>query len=146
MLSISTVNLKDAGNFVDSLNEANIEVFTLLPKDPVMNPAVSVPILDLFTNKSIIYNYKKESFLQPKDIMEKSPVRFTWEYRNPPYYSKKYYGLKDTAVVVISESPGDPLPEEIRQRVAGYRLSRVFKTIDDLFRYRPCVRLYQKSK
>lgn len=146
LLSMSTVNLKDAGAFANSLNETDLEVFTLMPKDPVMNPAVSVPILDLFTNKSIIYNYKKESFLQPKDIMEKSPLRFTWEYRNPPYYSKKYYDLKDTAVIVISESPGDPLPEKVRQRVAGYRLSGVFKTIDDLFRYRPCVRVYQKSE
>ena len=144
--SISTVNLKDAGAFVNSLNEANIEVFTLLPKDPVMNPAVSVPILDLFTKKNIIYNYNRESFMQPREIVEKSPLRFTWEYRNPLYYNKKNYDNKDTAVIVISESPGDTLPEEVRKRVAGYRLSGVFKKSDDIFSYRPCVRVYQKAK
>jgi len=143
---ISTVNLKDAGNFSNSLKEANIEVFTLLPEDPTMNPAVSVPILDLFTNKNIIYNYNRESFAQPKEVVEKSPLRFTWEYRNPPYYSNNSFSNNDTAVIVISESPGDTLPEEVGKRVAGYRLSGVFKKSDDIFIYRPCVRVYQKAR
>jgi len=143
---ISTVNLKDGGAFANSLNGANIEVFTLLPKDPVMNPSVSVPILDLFTNKNIIYNYNRESFAQPKEVVEKSPLRFTWEYRNPPYYSNNSFSNNDTAVIVISESPGDTLPEEVGKRVAGYRLSGVFKKSDDIFIYRPCVRVYQKAR
>jgi hypothetical protein len=143
---ISTINLKDAGAFVNSLDGANIEVFTLLPKEPVVNPAVSVPILDLFTKKNIIYNYNRESFMQPREITEKSPLRFTWEYRNPPYYSRKDYDIKDTAVIVISESPGDTLPEGVRKRVAGYRLSGVYKTSEDIFSYRPCVRVYQKAE
>jgi hypothetical protein len=144
--SMSTVNLKDAGSFVNSLNEVYIEVFTLLPKEPVMNPAVSVPILDLFTKKNIIYNYNGESFKQPKEIVEKSSLRFTWEYRNPLYYSGINYDPKDTAIIVISESPGDTLPEKLRQHVAGYRLTGVFKTTDDLFRYRPCVSVYQRAE
>ena len=146
MQGISTVNLKDAGAFVNSLDGANIEVFTLLPEDPVMNPAVSVPILDLFTKKNIIYNYNMESFMQPREMVEKSPLRFTWEYRNPSYYNRENYDLKDTAVIVISESPDDALPEKIRQRVAGYHLSGVFKTSDNIFSYRPFVRVYQKTK
>jgi hypothetical protein len=143
---ISTVNLKDAGTFVNSLDESNIEVFTLMPEDPVVNPAVSVPILDLFTRKNIIYKYKRESFLQPRETVEKSPLRFTWEYKNPVYYSADNYGDKDAAVVVISENPQDALPGDIRQRVAGYPLSAVFKISDDVFSYRPCVRVYQKAK
>jgi len=142
---ISTVNLKNAGAFVDTLNEAEIEVFTLLPEDPVMNPAVSVPILDLFTRRNIIYNYDSESFKQPREVVEKSSLRFTWEYRNPPYY-KKDHGNKEAAVMVISESPDDPLPEEVRKRTAGYGLTRVFKKSDDIFSYRPCVRVYQKAE
>ena len=144
--SISTVNLKDAGTFVNSLDEPNIEVFTLMPEDPVMNPSVSVPILDLFTRKNIIYNYNRESFLQPKETIEKSSLRFTWEYKNPVYYNADNYGDKDSAVVVISENPQDVLPGDIRQRVEGYRLSAVFKTSEDIFSYRPCVRIYQKVK
>jgi hypothetical protein len=144
--SISTVNLKDAGTFVNSLDESNIEVFTLMPEDPVMNPSVSVPILDLFTRKNIIYNYNRESFLQPKETIEKSSLRFTWEYKNPVYYTADNYDNRDSAVVVISENPQDALPGDIRQRVEGYRLSAVFKTSEDIFSYRPCVRVYQKVK
>lgn len=143
---LSTVNLKDAGAFVNSLDGSNIEVFTLMPEDPVMNPAVSVPILDLFTRKNIIYKHNRESFLQPRETVEKSSLRFTWEYKNPVYYSADNYGDKDAAVVVISENPQDALPGDIRQRVAGYRLSAVFKISDDIFSYSPCVRVYRKAK
>jgi hypothetical protein len=76
--------------------------------------------------------------------MEKSSLRFTWEYRNPPYYSKNSFDDKDTAVIVISEGPGDPLPEEVRKRVADYRLSGVYNMSDDIFSYRPCVRVYRR--
>ena len=144
--SLSTVNLKDAGRFLNSLDEPNIEVFTLMPEDPVLNPAVSVPILDLFTRKNIIYEYSREKFLQPGDAVEKSSLRFTWEYKNPVYYRPDNYRVKDAAVAVISENPQDALPEDIRQRIAGYHLSAVFKKSDDIFIYRPCVRVYQKTK
>lgn len=144
--SISVINLKDAGRYLNSVDEPGIEVFTLRPEDPVMNPAVSVPILDLFTKKNIIYDYSGESFFPPGETVEKSPLRFTWEYKNPEYYTKIDKNNEDMAVVVISESPEDTLPEEIRQRIAGYRLSGIFKTHDDIFIYKPCVRVYQKIK
>ena len=143
---LSTVNLKDAGTLLNSLDESNIEVFTLMPEDPVMNPAVSVPILDLFTRKNIVYKYNRESFLPPKEIVEKSSLRFTWEYKNPVYYGTDNYDNKDATVVVISESPDDVLPKDVLQRIAGYRLSSVFKTSDGIFSYRPCVRVYRKNK
>ena len=141
---ISTVNLKDAGSFLNSLKGPTIEVFTLMPEGPVMNPAVSVPILDIFTKKDIIYNYRRENYLQPKETVEKSSLRFSWEYKNPPYYNKKDYDNKGADVVVISESPDDALPEGLRKRTSGYKLSRVFKANDGIFIYRPCVRIYQK--
>jgi uncharacterized membrane protein len=146
LTNISTVNLKDAGNFVNSLEAPAIEVFTLRPEDLVINPAVSVPILDIFTKKDIIYHYDKEKYLQPKDTIERSSLRFSWEYKNPSYYNKKDYDYKDVIVVVISESPDDALPEEIGKRIVGYELTGVFKSNEDIFIYRPCVRVYQRSK
>jgi hypothetical protein len=143
---LSTVNLKDAGRFVNSIDEANIEVFTLMPEDPVMNPAVSVPILDQFTKKNIIYTYNREVFLQPKETIEKSSLRFTWGYRNPQYYGANKHTDKDRAVVVISESPDDLLPEGIRQQIDSYRLSAVFKTHDDIFSYSPRIRFIRRQE
>lgn len=143
---LSTVNLKDAGTFLNSLDGPNIEVFTLMPEDPVMNPSVSVPLLDLYTKKNISYAYNSNRFLQPKEVVEKSSLRFTWEYKNPVYYGAENYENMTAAVVVISESPDDDLPGDIRQRIAGYRLSGVFKTSDGIFSYRPCVRVYRKNE
>jgi uncharacterized membrane protein len=144
--SLSTINFKDAGSFVNTLEEANIEVFTLMPEDPVMNPAVSVPLLDLFTKKNIIYTYNSEDFLQPRETVEKSSLRFTWGYRNPQYYGVNRHADTDRAVVVISEGPDDVLPEGLRQQIDSYRLSAVFKTHDDIFSYSPRVKVYQKTE
>jgi hypothetical protein len=146
MLKISTVNLRDAGKFVDSLREPNVEVFTLRTENPVVNPSVSVPLLDLSTKKNIVYMYNRESFAEPVETVEKSSLRFTWEYRNPRYYSDKKYPDKDTAVIVISNSPDDTLPGDVQQRISGYRLAGIFETTEGIFAYRPYVRVYQEVK
>ncbi|HDY71738.1 MAG TPA: hypothetical protein ENH50_08740, partial [Nitrospirae bacterium] len=92
---ISTINLKNAGQFLNSLDVEDIEVFTLPQKRSVVNPAAAVPVLDLFTDKRILYDYKKNMRFGPrlsKRRLQKSSLRFTWEYKNPEYYtdSNKY--------------------------------------------------------
>ena len=57
---ISTINLKNAGQFLNSLDVEDIEVFTLPQKRSVVNPAAAVPVLDLFTDKRILYDYRSE--------------------------------------------------------------------------------------
>jgi len=146
MQKISTVNLKDAGEFLDSINESNVEVFTLSPSDPVANPAIAVPILDLFTKKRIHYNQSRGGMggLTDEDI-QKSSLRFTWEYKNPEYYTGSKYPKENTAIVVISEDTDDTLPENIKQRIKGYHISKVFKVYEGVFHYRTSVSIYQKT-
>ncbi|MBI4689982.1 MAG: glycosyltransferase family 39 protein [Nitrospirae bacterium] len=145
MQKISIVNLKDGGKFLDSLNEPNVEVFVLPSKDPVCNPAISVPILDLFTKKNIKYEYDNIAYYQTWENIEKSPLRFTWEYKNPGYYAWSNDSAKDAAVVVISEEPEDFLPERVKLRLKGYGISRVFNTYDDVFSYRTSISVYRKK-
>ncbi len=145
MQKISAVNLKDAGRFLDSIEESNIEIFTLSPADPVSNPSVSVPVLDYFTKKNIIYNYENISY-QPFEKIEKSSLRFTWGYKNPEYYTGNKYSKENTAVVVISDDTNDALPESIEKELAGYRLSGVFNIFEGVFRYRTGVRIYQPGR
>jgi hypothetical protein len=83
---ISMVNLKDAGEFLNSAGIRDIEVITVMPAEPVANPAVIVPLLDLYTKGEIHYRYKHEGF-PDQEVIRTSPLRFTWEYRNPAYYS-----------------------------------------------------------
>ena len=145
MQKISAVNLKDAGRFLDSIEESNIEIFTLSPAEPVSNSSVSVPVLDYFTKKNIIYNYENISY-QPFEKIEKSSLRFTWGYKNPEYYTGNKYSKENTAVVVISDDTNDALPESIEKELAGYRLSGVFNIFEGVFRYRTGVRIYQPGR
>jgi hypothetical protein len=144
MNKFSAVNLKDAGRFLDSLPEHKVEVFTLTPQEPVVNPSVSVPMLDLFTQKEIIYN--GESILAPgeREKIENSSLRFTLEYKNPSYYSRMKHIDEDTILAVISESANDPLPPDIERLTAVHRPIAVFDKYEGIFSYRTIVRLYQR--
>ncbi|MDA8078045.1 MAG: glycosyltransferase family 39 protein [Nitrospiraceae bacterium] len=142
--AMSAVNLKDAGAYLDTMRERTVKVYVLPPEDPALNPAVSVPLLDLFTRKRIVYSYDPRDFQQPLEKIEKSPLRFTWEYRNPDYYQDNA-AENDAVVVVVSESGGDPLPQNISRIIAGYSLVKVCDAHEDVFQYRTSVRIYRKK-
>lgn len=140
--TISTVNLKNSGKFLNSLEVENIEVFTLSQEKSIVNPAISVPLLDLFTNKRVTYFMDIDS-TGVREKAKKSALRFTWEYKNPPYYM---YDTKDlekvTAVVVISSDPNQLIPSHIERRIKKYKSSKEFKTFSNVFRYRTIVTVY----
>jgi hypothetical protein len=143
--SMSAANLKHAGEYLDTLDAREIEVITLPSRKPVANPAVSVPLLDLFTDKQIGYRYRPEGFPLRGEI-ERSSLRFTWEYRNPAYYSIKPGGaILNAPVVVISDASNAPLPKRVSRRLEGYRLSEAFNASEKIFRYTVGVRIYQRA-
>lgn len=135
---ISLVNLKHAGAYLDTLDAKGVRVFTL-PQEDSVNPAVTVPLLDLFTGKDITYELDGSP---PPEEFEKSPLRFTWQYRNPAYYRPSGGAA---VVAVIAGKPDEPLPPSIREEVRGYRQTRVFDTSEGVFRFRTVVRLYQRQ-
>jgi hypothetical protein len=55
---MGSVNLMHAGKYIDSLESPAVKVFTIPSKTFSINPAVSVPILDFFTDKDIYYDYE----------------------------------------------------------------------------------------
>ncbi|HDN94612.1 MAG TPA: glycosyltransferase family 39 protein [Nitrospirae bacterium] len=143
--SMSLVNLKDAGVFLDSVKTERVEVYTTYSTGSIVNPAVAVPILDLFTEKNIAYHHDPDLTL-PFEKIEKSPLRFTWEYKNPEYYSPDQ-SVKDgnSAVVVISNRPLRDVPDDISEKIKGYKAARVFSTSTGIFRYSPVVSVYQRD-
>lgn len=143
---ISTVNLKHAGQFLDSIDEQVIEVFAMPQKESGVNPAVSVPILDLFTRKRITYHYDKALSPQPEDF-ERSPLRFTWEYMNPEYYAADPAGKllangANTALLLIMNDLDQKLPDYIERKIKGYSRSKVFNTQEGVFSYKTIVVVY----
>ncbi len=139
---ISMVNLKDAGEFLNSAGIRDIEVFTDMPGEAVANPAVTVPVLDLYTKGKIHYRYKPEGF-PDQEAIRISPLRFTWEYRNPAYYSDDGSDGKE-AVVVISNRAGGEFPENAGLQKKGYPHSRIFRTSEGVFRFRTLVTVYYR--
>jgi hypothetical protein len=139
--SISLVNLKTAGRYLDSIDEKHVEVFTVSRSESEVNPAVAVPILDLFTAKKVIYSYETPSPSQMEKV-KTSALRFTWELRDPGYYAP---GDDEggAAVAVISDDVGGPLPEHVAHRLEGYRLARSFRAYEGVFPYRTMVRVYR---
>ncbi|MBZ0157998.1 MAG: glycosyltransferase family 39 protein [Alphaproteobacteria bacterium] len=151
MQSISSVNLKNAGEFLDTIQGKECEVFVLPYGDPVLNPAVSVPLLDLYTRKEIRFE-PLPGPQPPPEIRTVSPLRFTWEYRNPPYYSRprpRGHTPKGAdhpvPVAVISEHPVKELPAFIRERVKGLSAVRSFTVSDDIFLHQTVVTVYYRQ-
>ncbi len=140
---LSSVNLKNAGVFLDSVDAANIEVLTVSSGDPIVNPAVFVPLLDIFTQKKIHYAYDAD-LSPPFEKIRESPLRFTWGYKNPEYYAADNKASKGSVtIVVILDKPDRLITEHIKQKIKGYRKIKVFENSTDIFRYSPFVTVYQ---
>ena len=143
--SMSAVNLMHAGEYLNTLPGDAVEVVTVAPKEPVANPAVSVPLLDLFTHKQIRYRYRDGSLL-PREEIQRSSLRFTWEYRNPAYYEPSPEPAAAIPIVVLSGASDSSLPAELTGKLEGYRLSRSFQSNEEVFKYTVGVRIYQPLK
>jgi hypothetical protein len=139
----SAVNLKEAGEYLDTIPGNHAEVISLAGGFSEVNPAVSVPILDLFTKKSL--SFRHEADPSPRgENRDHSSLRFTWGYRNPAYYSA--LGVEGAGiVVVITDDLNRPLPERVESRLAGYRVSRIFGSWENVFRHRTFVQVYQAA-
>jgi 4-amino-4-deoxy-L-arabinose transferase-like glycosyltransferase len=132
------MNLKLAGQYLDTLPVDTVEVHTL-PQKSKVNPAVAVPILDLHTTKRLVYAYEPRSHLSAGQIA-RSSLRFTWRYRNPAYYEPSDEA-EPAVVAVIAPGPADALSA----RLSGHRMARRFERSSGIFRFRPFVSVYLKN-
>jgi hypothetical protein len=142
--SISVVNLKNAGEYLNTLDAREVEVFSLPTEGSIVNPLVSVPLLDLFTGKSLRYTPLSQE-LPPKDVIERSSLRFTWEFPSPAYYDGPSYTRPFETVVVLSGREHGALPGPLAQRLAGYRLSASFHANEGIFQYSVSARVYRRT-
>jgi hypothetical protein len=141
---LSAVNIQQAGAFLNGMKGSDVEVFSLTSRDPVVDPAVSVPLLDIFTRKHIIYHYRSELSPRMRERIAASSLRFTLEYNNPQYYVEPSAGGGYPSVAVISETGKDALPIDLQTRLAGYRMVKDYDAGEGIFRYRTSVRIYER--
>jgi hypothetical protein len=141
--SMSLVNLKNAGNFLDSVDTEKVEVYALPSEKSTVNPSVAVPVLDLYTEKDILYCHD-ESISLPYEQIDKSPIRFTWGFKNPGYYVRTQKDQVSYAIAVITNR-GDDAFGLIGEKLKGYERIRVFEATDGLFLYSPVVTVYSPA-
>lgn len=137
---MSAANLMAAGERLDALEVDRVEVFTLPQERSIVNPAVLVPILDLYTRKQIVYRGGGLAPPTPQ-VIATSPLRFTWEFATPPFYEPGPSSPGD-AVVVIASHAGQALPDSINTRITGMQPSGIFAAPDRIFKFKAFVHLY----
>jgi len=139
--SMGLVNIRNAGIYLDSVDSGKVEVFVLPSGRSAVSPSVAVPILDLYTEKELIYHHDESNSL-PFDKIKKSSVRFTWGYKNPEYYKQTHSGAASSVIAVIANQGDSIQPEILRDRLKGHEQVRVFEDSDGLFLYSPVVMVY----
>jgi hypothetical protein len=139
--STSASNLRAAGEWLDGLPGERVEVMTPSPPDPVVNPAMALPLLDLYTSKRLVH-VREEAPPPPPSGVETSALRFTWEWVDPPWYAPDGAGPA-AAVLVVSDDLDRPLPADLARRLEGLRLDRTFAASEGVFQYRTLVAAYR---
>ena len=142
----SAVNLKQAGDYINSLELSSVEVITLEQSRSSVNPVVSVPLFDLYIQKPVYYwdAYPMET-LKGKSYQLTSPLRFTWEYKLPEYY-KKGSKSKNNIIAIVLGSEYQVLPDNVSKKLSGYYKEKSFNTQAKIFRYTTIVDIYLPIK
>ena len=141
----SAANLQQAGAYLDGMDAERIEVIALEQARAGIHPAVSVPLLDLFTRKPLVYRPDLAPLSPPAGVAT-SPLRFTWEYALPRYYlAATAIPEPRTAVAVILGEPSQLLPQRAAQRLAQHCLSSEFRASEGVFGYQTIIRIYQPA-
>ena len=138
----SASNIRHAGEYINALNVAEIEVVPLQQLSSSINPMISVPLLDLSTRKPIVLS--SDHFVLAEDKpnwIERSTFRFSWEYHLPDYYRAKHDTQNKSMVIILSD-PEQKLPDAIRQRLSGFYRDKRFDNQEGIFRYTTIVDIY----
>jgi hypothetical protein len=138
----SASNIQTAAKYIDSIDISTVEVITLPQTRSSVNPVMSIPLFDLYSQKQVIYRDGRGRDPQTKlNNMQSSPLRFTWEYGLPTYYQ---YNKENTEriIAVISNSKKQEIPGNIRERLSAYKLARQFVTKEEIYRYKTIVDIY----
>ena len=139
----SANNIKQAGEFLNNIKSPTVEVILLPQTKSSINPMVSVPLLDLFTKKNLVYWKEPGSISQPDlQRLSKSALRFSWEYKLANYYEMSNK-IADKAIVIISNGDAKALPAVITERLDGYYLKRRFAQHEGVYRYSTIVEIYE---
>jgi hypothetical protein len=134
------VNLMRAGEFLNQQQVTLVQA-SALPQMSDINPAIAVPILDLYTSAPIEYSYSMRPVLD-KEKVEVSPFRFTWTYRNPGYYDYRAE-RKPSHMAVVSFWPQQRIEDQIP---LGFEFLKRYDISEGIYRFKPYVSIYERQE
>ena len=142
--TLGVANLQAAGKYLDGLAAEKVEVITVVRDTPVLNPAISVPILDIYTEKKLAFRGRVAS-AQELEEAGKSPLRFTWDYPMPAYYLfEDGQGMQPDGLVIVADGPDFFLDPDLQKKIAGFSQSKTFQQTSDVFQHQTYVTIYHK--
>lgn len=143
--SMSANNLKQAGEYLDSIHAGATEVHLLPQTHSMVNPEVAVPLLDLFTAQPLVYHGETDN---PPNAQTLStlPLRWTWEVDSTAYLARSdpENAAQMGAMVIIQSDADQAFPDDMAERMHGYRLQQTFSTTNRIFRFNTIVKIYTR--
>ena len=143
---VSAVNIKNAGEYVNGLEENQLVVIVAPQSNTVVNPEVVAPLLDYYSQKPIAIllrdQAQADSFKAPQ---WDTALRFTWE-RLPFSYNRAINldALPKHAVVLLIAADVDYTPSDyINNLLKNYVIDKVFGRNDTVFRFQTVVKVYR---
>jgi len=142
--SISTVNLKNTGIYLNTLSEHDVAVILLPQTQTTINPKIALPMLDYFTDKKVYTLYQTpETITGHASGVKNSPTRFTWEI-NYPYTKTNLNELQNnTVIVLIASEINQKIPNKVKTLLSDYEIDRTFEISDKVFRFQTVISLYR---
>jgi len=141
--SLGVQNLQEAGKYLNTLHIESVEVVSFAGENAVVNPDLGVPVLDIYTDKKLFYN---KTQIEPQTIerVQTSPLRFTWEYPLPQYYSPGKEDKTFDGLVIISDDPSRPMPETVENKISQYPVRKTFQQSSYIFKHQTFITVYHK--
>ena len=141
--TLGVQNLQAAGHYINTIPGTNVEVISLAGDKAAVNPAAAVPVLDIYTKKNLVYDFKPAS---PEILarVKTAPLRFTWELSLPDYYSHKPGTKELDALVIISDDPELNVPQNSENKIILYPFKKRFNQSSNIFQHQTFVTVYHK--
>lgn len=137
----SMANLREAGQYLDTLPGDAVVVHVRPQRTSTGNTEMAIPLLDLYTQKRIIYH--RERLERPRAaILQRSPLRFSWDFPLPSWYEQA--AAHDAMPVVVISS--EPFPGTGPVRLGGPRLLAAFTSDTGVFRYKTFLAVFGRDK
>ncbi len=133
----SLMNLKLAGQYLDTLKDTTVEVYALPQRASSGSTFPAIPLLDYYTNTKIISPQEWPGH-PAAESTKISSMRFTWEMKRPLFYTGTVHENTQTVVLIADHAadrvPGRSLGREIKH----------FDLADPVFKYQTTVTIQKR--